>query len=192
MYLHINLLVDPLVVYPSRFGLGILLCGAAVHKLRDPAQFQAVLEGYRIFPAWLIPILARLVPLVELLTGLGLFLTVTSQIAAMISTTLLLGYGALLFYSLSHNIPVADCGCSFGFANNQPANRTTSQLSRGLIWRNLVLTFISMNLERNLMQRELGLFDVTAIFLFTLIGAVFYILANTLISTQQSTRNFVS
>jgi len=184
MFLHINPLVDPLVVYPSSFGLGLLLCGAAVHKLRDAGRFAVVLAGYQIFPRWLIAQLVWAVPALELLTGLGLFFSGTSQIAAMMSTTLLLGYGALLLISLKRGTPVEDCGCSFGPANHQSG----SGLSGALIWRNLVLILISLNLERGMVQRDLGLFDVTAIFLFTVIGAVFYTLANTLISTQQSTR----
>lgn len=189
MVLHINPLVDPLVVYPSRFGVGILLCGAAAHKLRDLARFEAVLGGYQIFPVWLIPLLVRLVPVLELLTGVALFFSMSAESAALVSATLFLGYGVLLFFSLTRGTPVADCGCSFGGTKNQPGDVPVTQLSSALIWRNLVLSLISMNLEQAMTQRDLGLFDVTAIFLFTLIGAVFYTLANTLISTQQSTRN---
>ncbi len=189
MVLHINPLVDPFVVYPSRFGVGILLCGAAAHKLRDLSRFEAVLGGYQIFPVWLIPLLVRLVPVLELLTGVALFFSMSAEFAALVSATLFLGYGVLLFFSLRRGTLVADCGCSFGGAKNQPVNVPVTQLSSALIWRNLVLSLISMNLEQAMTQRDLGLFDVTAIFLFTLIGAAFYTLANTLISTQQSTRN---
>ena len=169
---------------PSCAGLGLLLCSAAVHKLRDLAQFRSVLNGYQIFSSGLIPALTLLVPATELLCGLGLFLFLTRALAAIIATTLFLGYGALLSWSLLRATPVADCGCSFGAANNQSGNA----ISGALIWRNLVLALMAMNLESGMTQRALGSFDWTAIILFTLIGTVFYVLANTLVGTQQSTR----
>jgi len=187
-----NLLSDPLIVYPSSIGLGLLLCGAAMHKLRDLTHFGTILRGYQMFPLRSIAFLVLLVPALEMLTGVALFVPVATQLAAMVATTLLLGYGVLLAVSLSRGTQIEDCGCSFGGAKNQTGPQNTTPLSRALIWRNLVLVLLGLNLEQGMTQRVLGAFDFAAIVFFTLIGAAMYSLANTLIRTQQSTRDFVS
>jgi len=172
---------DPFIVFPSCLGLGLLLFGAALHKLRQPDAFVHVLLSYDIFPVSLVPILKRLVPLSELLFAMALFIKATHQLAALLIAGLLVVYAAMMALTLSRGKFIADCGCSLGSAKNQ--------VSAMLIWRNLVLAVISLNLAQPFAARPLGYYDIVATALLTLLGCTFYGLTNHLIGTHLSSQD---
>ncbi len=176
-----QLLTDPFIVVPSALGLAILLAGTALHKLRLPDDFGRVLVSYDVFPGFLVTPLKRLVPVSELLLALALFIPATHQLAALLITGLLLSYAGVMARTLSSGKQVADCGCSVG--------STRHQVSPMLVWRNLILALIALNLARSSALRPLGYADVAAIGLLTLIGCTFYGLVNSLIGTHLSSQD---
>ena len=64
-------MIDPLIVRAVSLALGLLLLGAAWHKLVSARQFAAVVEDYQLLPRVLAPSFARTLPVVEVLLGLG-------------------------------------------------------------------------------------------------------------------------
>ncbi len=176
-----TLLSDPLIALPIDCGLALLLLSAAVHKWRQPQAFSVVLASYGMLPAGLLAPLPHLIPLAEAALALGLLVPATRQLSAMAVAGLLLIYATAMAYTLWQGRRIADCGCGVGNAS--------SPVSAALAWRNAVLASLALSLALPSVERSLGIVDLIAVVLATLIGSAFYLLANTLIATRHSSRD---
>ncbi|KGE67609.1 MULTISPECIES: MauE/DoxX family redox-associated membrane protein [Pseudomonas] len=174
-YLH-----DPLVHLASSLGLAALLGGAALHKLRDRQHFTQVLSNYRLLPTRLTGMLALALPLLELLAAVGLLLSTWQPLAAGLAAGLLALYAGVLAVSVRRGTPIDDCGCHFGSRRQAP--------SAALVWRNVLLTLLALNLTVPMLARPLNWFDVVTLGFALLAGASLYLLANVLIATRTSLR----
>ena len=57
-------MIDPLFTVAAQWALGLLLLGAAWHKLRGWREFPAIVSDYRLLPGFLVrPVAMLLVPL---------------------------------------------------------------------------------------------------------------------------------
>jgi uncharacterized membrane protein YphA (DoxX/SURF4 family) len=123
--------IDPAIHWALRAALGAVFLAAAVHKLSDPQAFRSSVAGYRLVAVPLLPLLATLLPGVELCAGLALWLPGFESAALTGALALLTTYTAAISVNLWRGRRDIDCGCS------GPAGRR--RLSAGLVVRNGVL-----------------------------------------------------
>lgn len=103
-------MLDPAVGVLLVGCFALLFASAALHKLRAPAQFAAVLRSYRVLPEAATP-LAPLVPFVELIVALGLLVPAARSGAALAGAVLLGAYAAAIGVNLRRGRRDLACGC---------------------------------------------------------------------------------
>lgn len=176
----IRLLSDPVWLTAISAGLALLLGAAGVHKLRDTLGFMAVLQSYELLPHGLLRPVTLLLPWLEIVAAAGLLLAFRQPVVVLLAAALLLTYGAAMALSLFQGRRIADCGCQAG------AQRQA--VSWPLVWRNLILMLLALNLLLPPSGRTLVFYDWLVIGCVLLSGSAFYLLANTLIANQNSAR----
>ncbi|THB75851.1 MAG: DoxX family protein [Desulfobulbaceae bacterium] len=114
----------------------ILLAGvfafAAIPKLADTQGFSVVIAGYGLLPETMVPLMAVILPLWELVTAVGLLFGhrwAYKSAAAMLALFIL-----ILAYGISMGLDV-DCGC---FGADDPEKDAYSGLGTALL-RDLML-----------------------------------------------------
>jgi hypothetical protein len=176
----VNLFADPLWLNACAQGLALLLAAAGLHKLKAPRAFSAVLQGYRLLPAGLLLPLGVLLALLELLAAAGLLWSPWRTPGALLAAGLLLLYALVMALSLWRATAVADCGCHFGGHRQR--------VSAALVWRNLLLVAVALNLLQPPLLRDSSWLDAVLGALLLLAGILFYLLANALIANASSAR----
>lgn len=175
-----RLLADPVLVLASSLALAGLLLGAAIHKLRQPGQFLAALAAYGLLPARMTAAVWWSIPLGESVLALSLLDGATRPLAAAGVTMLLLGYASVMALALARGRRLDDCGCSLG--------HTRQPVSGALVWRNVLLALMAVNLSREATPRGLGPYDWALVLVIALAGGALYAVANALIATHGYTR----
>lgn len=125
-------MLDPIVATLISISFGLMLLLAAAHKLSALDEFRAVLADYRVLPASVVPFVAILLPLNEIV--LGVFWLFSNDYVWLPTAGLLALYTAGIAINLLRGRVHISCGCGFG--------RSTSAdeaLSWGLVLRNHVL-----------------------------------------------------
>lgn len=101
------LLAKPLYV-ALRTILGMLFLYAGVTKLMDPGAFAVAIDGYGLVSWGLAKKLAYLLPVIEVVSGVGLIFDVLGALGMVVAQ--LLGFMSVLLYAISLGLDV-DCGC---------------------------------------------------------------------------------
>lgn len=93
-----------------RWALALLFIIPSFEKMADPLGMARILEGYEVFPPWLVGVLAITVPFLQLSTGVCLLLGVWPWEAGVICLFLLSTFTVVITYNFlrGHN---HDCGC---------------------------------------------------------------------------------
>jgi len=91
-----------------RLALACIFIYAGVIKLLGPRAFAHAIAQYDLVPEGLLPLMATMLPALELLAGLGLILEVRGSLTAI--TALLCMFLAALGYAIRENLNI-DCGC---------------------------------------------------------------------------------
>lgn len=94
-----------------RIGLGMVFVYAGITKLMDPKAFARIISQYDLLPEPFLPIAAIGLPLLELLAGIGLILSIRGSLSLVF--TLLIFFIAILWYGILKDLNV-DCGCFSG------------------------------------------------------------------------------
>lgn len=161
-------MIDPIVGGLISISFGLMFLLAAVHKLSATAEFRAVLADYRVMPASVVPVVAILLPICEIVLGLAWLF---SSIEVWLPTAGLLAlYTAGISINLLRGRVHISCGCGFG--------RSTSAddaLSWGLVLRNVVLIGAALLMAMPAAPRAVGVIDyvtliaglIAILFLFT-------------------------
>jgi uncharacterized membrane protein len=123
-------MLDPAIGVLLAALYALLFASAAVHKLRAPAHFAAVLAAYRLLPEgaarlWVV------VPVVEVLVAAGLLVSATRAAAACAGAGLLALYAAAIAVNLKRGRHELACGC--GGANE------SRPIAPWMVVRNLLL-----------------------------------------------------
>src|SRR5437870_6830986 len=84
-------------------------------KVDQPARFMAALYRYRLFPAWSIPFLVRIVTLIELVVAASLVAGTLPVVTAVV-TCVLFGCFLVIRTVLVVTKRGTDCGCYGGLA----------------------------------------------------------------------------
>ena len=99
------------------FVLAAVFVVAGISKIADPPGFAEEVYNYRLLPGAAVNALALVLPWLEVLAGLALFLGLWRRTAAGIFGLLLLVFIGALAINLARGRPV-DCGC-FGTSKTQ-------------------------------------------------------------------------
>jgi putative oxidoreductase len=106
---------SPLVSLVFRWFLGFVFIYAGVMKASDPHGFADILCAYRLLPEWVINPVAILLPWIEIVVGVSLFLGIWIQGGALVASSMLTIFAFALGINLLRGLAI-DCGC-FGAAN---------------------------------------------------------------------------
>jgi putative oxidoreductase len=94
----------------SQLILGGIFIYASIPKLIQPSDFARVIYNYKILPESLIPSLAIILPIIELLFGILLVLNFVPRISAVVLSLLLVTFIIAIFITIVKGISI-DCGC---------------------------------------------------------------------------------
>lgn len=142
---------DPIYVIAGALTVAVILASASTHKLRAPRRFASQLEDYQLVPAALVGLLARLIPVAEIVIALGMLVPATRSVASLAACVLLAGYAAAIGINLWRGRHDIDCGCA-GPDQAQP-------LRPQLLLRNAILVGLGLLGSIEPVSRQLGLFD---------------------------------
>ena len=158
-------MIDPLILRIISLGFALLFLLAAAHKLGDRGHFRASFEAYEIVPAGIAPLPVALIPLLELLVGLGWLAYGLFGIAAksvpLSSAALLASYTVAIGVNLLRGRDYIDCGCSFSSSGSASTLNSAQQISAGLVLRNMSLVGLALVATLPSSTRELGSIDIT-------------------------------
>jgi hypothetical protein len=129
-------MIDPVIDVVARAAFALLFLVAAIHKLRDPARFAAMLGEYRVLPARLVRLGAVVVVGAELVAAMALAAPGWRHAGLVAAAVLLLVYAAAIGVNLLRGRRDIDCGCA-GPAARRP-------IGAGLVVRNLVLAVLAL------------------------------------------------
>ena len=118
----------------GRFITAGILVYAALGKLEDPALLGQSIDNYRILPPDWSPVMAAVLPTLELTLGAALVAGVLARGASVVACALLVMFAAAMVQALLRNIDLT-CGC-FG--------SESSQVTWWTVARNAVLALIAV------------------------------------------------
>lgn len=147
-------MIDPLIIKTLSLAFGILLLGAAWHKVSAFATFRAVLADYRLVPPLSVPTAAFLVPLLEFILGAAWLASLALPTVGLVTASLLGVYAAAIAINLLRGRVHISCGCGFGRSNDED-----EPLSWWLVARNAVLIGAALIAAAPPSARELGVLD---------------------------------
>ena len=103
-------LASPWLTSRVQFVLAAVFVVAGFGKIADPPGFAHEIHNYKLLPGFAINVIAIVLPWVEVVAGLALFLGLARRSAARIMGVLLLVFVVALSINLVRGRPV-DCGC---------------------------------------------------------------------------------
>ena len=132
-------MIDPLIIRVLMIALGLMLVGAAWHKLSSVQKFAAIVADYRLLPPFAVPLASWLIPATEILLGLALLAGVATALVAPLTALMFLVYGLAIAVNLLRGRLHISCGCGLGNSSgeNQP-------LSWVLVIRNILLMVLAL------------------------------------------------
>ena len=172
-------MMDPFLLQFVSLSFTVLFLRAAVHKLTGLEEFQAVVSDYKLVPAGLVPLTARLFPMFEVSLAIGWLFGTQIGLVAYGSAGLLTAYGAAMGINLVRGRVHIGCGCGFGGALQHE-----QQLSVGLVLRNVGLAITALIATLPRAQRELGVADHVMLVGAVLASALLYATANQLFQNR--------
>ena len=103
-------LLSPWLTVRTQFVLAAVFVVAAIPKIADPPGFAHQVHNYQLTPQIAVNALALVLPWLELIVGLTLFLGVWRRTAAGVAAILLLMFMGALGINLARKHPI-DCSC---------------------------------------------------------------------------------
>lgn len=165
-------MIDPLLIRIIALGFALLFLLAAAHKLGDKSRFRASLVAYQILPPSLIGVVTHIIPVIELLVGLGWLATgligTDLPLVALVSAALLATYTSAMAINLARGRSYIDCGCSFTRGHATASANASQRISVGLLLRNSLLIAMALFSTLPASARELQLIDLFALCLATI------------------------
>lgn len=172
------LAIDPVPAAIMTLSLAALWLAAGWHKLADLKVFERSLEAYDIVPRAMLPLLAQVLPIMEIVLAAGLLIAATRPAAGALGALLLLAYGAAIALNLHRGRRNLDCGC-MGFG-------ARPQISPALTWRNAIAAAASLSaglLPRT--QRVSSWIDTWTIIAAVVVLALLYLAMESLLASAQ-------
>jgi hypothetical protein len=168
--------LDPLIGTILSIGFGLMLLMASVHKLSEFGRFRAVLADYRVMPGFIVPLVAAILPLVEIGLGLAWLFADNIAVPAGATVALLVVYTGSIATNLLRGRVHISCGCGFGKSTG-----ADDALSWGLVLRNVVLLGAASAATLPVEQRTVGLLDYVTLVTALLAAILLFAAGNQLI-----------
>lgn len=173
-------MIDPLIVRTISVAFAVLFLLAAWHKLTKPEQFRESLKNYQLLPVFLVTPVSMLLPVVELILGVGWLNSVAPVETAYASAALLALYAASMGINLARGRIHIGCGCGVSTASaEQP-------LSIGLLLRNTLFIAVALVTTLPPVERTLGALDYLTMVLALLATVLLYIAASQLLTNRSA------
>jgi uncharacterized membrane protein YphA (DoxX/SURF4 family) len=132
IFVLINSLSSPLIYHLIRALLSVIFLWSGISKLMNPTEFSVIIDSYGLLPeVWTTP-MAIILPLLEIIFGLGLILDIRGSLTGI--TGLLMLFMAILGYGIWLGLDV-DCGC---FGPQDPESEAFHSL-RPALYRDFVM-----------------------------------------------------
>lgn len=165
--------MDPVIHSILVISLSLLFFAAAIGKLSDYLAFKRVLVNYRLFPRGSEVLIAPVVLILELGTGLGLLFSGTRFSATVLATVILSVYALAITINLLRGRTNIDCGCM---------GRSSQTISSALPIRNLVLVLTALLILVPTHNRELMWLDFVVLVAGVLALSLCYAASNQLLA----------
>jgi len=124
-----------------QFVLAAFFVLAGIAKIADPPGFAHEIHNYGLVPGKLVNAMALILPWLEVITGVGLFLGIARRSAARLLGILLIVFIVALGINLARKKPV-DCGC-FGTAKVQKTDAERLKDMKLVILRDVGLLLLA-------------------------------------------------
>jgi hypothetical protein len=144
-------MIDPILQLTAALTLALVFGGGAVSKMSAWAELEGVVQNFRIVPAAVAPLIARVLPPVELVLALLVLVPASRALAGWGMGALLVLFAVSIAVNLVRGRVDIDCGC-FRSALRQ-------NLSWWLVARNAVLVALAVACARAASDRVLGWTD---------------------------------
>jgi len=105
-----SFLSNTIVILLARIILGGLFVVASIDKIIDPNTFAVAIVNYQVVGPSLALVIATILPPLELLCGLGIFLGMYPRASAFLITTMLIVFTTLIVSALFRGLDIS-CGC---------------------------------------------------------------------------------
>ncbi len=93
-----------------RFIIGFTFIYAGLEKIMNPAEFAIVIKNYRILPDILVNLFAIILPWIELLAGIAIFIGFYHRGGNLIILALLIVFALAISINLIRGVDIS-CGC---------------------------------------------------------------------------------
>ena len=173
------MILDPVVGILILASVALLFASAALHKLRDLAQFDEIFSAYGVMPADSTLRISWAVPLLEMAVAAGLASHVTRAYAAALGILLLLAYAATIAVNLLRGRRDLACGCG-GLDERRP-------IAAWMVWRNILIALAAASVFAPWTDRALTMTDGVTIAFGLLTVALIYLCADQLFGNAQRT-----
>ncbi len=173
-------MIDPLIVRTISVAFAVLFLLSAWHEFTAPEQFRESVKNYRLLPAVLISPFCMLIPVIELILGVGWLNAVRPVETAYTSAALLALYAVSMGINLARGRIHIGCGCGVSTASaEQP-------LSVGLLLRNALFIAVALVTTLPPVERTLGALDYLTMVLALLATVLLYIAASQLLTNRSA------
>ena len=122
---------NDLLTMAMRLFVGITFIYASFYKLLEPATFARSIWYYHLVPGELLNLMALILPMLELLTGLAIILGIWYRGAVLWTTLMNIMFIAALLSAVARGIDI-DCGCF-------KAGKASSESALKAVWFDLGL-----------------------------------------------------
>lgn len=168
--------VDPVLHVAAALVLFAVFGGAALHKWKGLAAFEATLAEYRVLPGPAVALAARIIPMLEAAAAAALLVPVLSRPAALFAGALLAAYTLAIAANLARGRRNIDCGCGW------PGQQQT--LSAWLLLRNGLLIVLAFLCTLPVAARTVSWVDFAIALPAAAAGILFYLAANQLLTNR--------
>lgn len=164
-------MIDPLLPLVISVSLALLFFMASRHKFESIPHFEAQLGAYKVLPPQLLPMIARVLPWLEMSLVFLLLIPLTRALAGSIAAALLVVYALAMAVNLRRGRGEIDCGCG----------AKPQALSVWLLLRNAVLAVGALIVAVPAIDRSLVVSDMVLVALFTAVLAMSYLTVDELV-----------
>jgi hypothetical protein len=176
--------LDPIYSLIVATLVAFVFAHAAIHKVFEYARHVGIVADYQVMPAWVVPLLAPLVIVLEFAAAVLVLLPATRTMGLILAAGLLLAYLFSIGLNLLRGRTSIDCGCGWG-SQEHP-------ISGWLLIRNLLFVAAAASALLPLASRSLHLADWILVALASSVVIAIYYIGDVLIANWLKLRKLKS
>ena len=161
------MIIDPVLQLFAVLSLALVFGFAAVSKMTAWAELEGVVQNFRLVPGPLVPLVAWLLPPVELVLAVLAFVPATRAFAGAAMAVLLAVFALAMAINIGRGRTEIDCGCF--------RSSLRTHLSWWLVLRNALLVVLAVLCMVPASERALGWADNFVIVMASLVLFLTYL-----------------